>query len=80
MKVRQSFITNFNKLRLRVLGIFSYRKAAAEAWVLMCTPFNGKNITKTPPHFKDALPVQFFIDGLKVKGFHFKPENDVAAR
>ena len=77
MKIKQSLLTLYNKERLRLIGILSARKAAAKAWRLMCTPFNGKNITKTPPLFDSASPVEFPIQKWKVKGFHFKPEGDV---
>ena len=58
--------------------MISTRKAAVKAWRLMCTPFNGKNITKTPPLFDNAYPVEFFVKKLKVKGFHFRPEEEVS--
>ena len=78
MKVRQTVITNYNKVRLRLLGIFSSRSAAVEAWNLMCTPFNGKNISKTPPLFDAASPVELSVEGIVVKGFHFTPPEDKA--
>ena len=59
-----------------MLGIFSSRMAAAQAWNLMCTPFNGKNISKTPALFASASQVEITIDGLKVKGFHFHPSSE----
>lgn len=56
----------------------STRKAAVKAWRLMCTPFNGKNISKTPPFFDNASPVEFYVKKFKVKGFHFKPEDEIS--
>ena len=43
----------------------------------MCTPFNGKNISKTPPLFDSATPVEITVKKLTVKGFQFTPENNV---
>ncbi len=76
MKIKQSVITFFNKERLRLIGMISTRKAAAKAWRLMCTPFNGKHISKTPPFFDNASLVEFHVKKFKVKGFHFKPEDE----
>jgi pimeloyl-ACP methyl ester carboxylesterase len=78
VKIKQSFLTLYNKERLRLIGLISSRRAAVKAWRLMCTPFNGKNISKTPALFDAASPVEFFIKKLKVKGFHFKPEDEVS--
>ncbi len=74
MKIKQSLLTFYNKERLRLIGILSTRKAAAKAWRMMCTPFNGKNISRMPPFFDSALPVEITIKKLKVKGFHFRPD------
>ena len=76
MKIKQSFITFYNKERLRLIGIVSTRKAAAKAWRLMCTPFNGKNISRTPPLFDSATPVEIAVKKMTVKGFHFTPEKN----
>lgn len=44
----------------------------------MCTPFNGKSVSKTPPLFDDALPVEFFVKKFKIKGFHFRPDETIS--
>ncbi len=76
MKIKQTLLTLYNKERLRLIGLVSTRKAAVKAWRLMCTPFNGKNIAKTPQLFDAALPIDFYLKKLKVKGFHFKPDEE----
>lgn len=71
-KYKQDTELLLTKYKLRLIGLVSRRKAAAAAFVALCTPFNGKNLSKPPAIFKSAQPVELKVaGGLVVKGFHF---------
>lgn len=75
LKLAQRVVISYYRTKLKAISYISVDKAAKKAFDLFCTPYSGKPKRKAPPIFKHAEKISFIIEGIKVRGFHWMPEN-----
>ncbi len=75
MKLTQRIAFGYFKTKFNTLGAISPRKAAEAAFSLFCTPYHGKPKRKAPAIFNDAIKLEFALDNLTIRGFHWKPKH-----
>lgn len=76
MKVAQRIVLGYYRNKFKTLALLSPRKAAEEAFKLLCTPYSRrKNIIPAPPVFKQAENLSFTLAGNTIRGFRWKPKS-----
>ena len=75
MKLIQRIVLSYYSNKFKLISIASPRKAAESAFQLFCTPYSKKETLPEPATFAIADKMTIEIDGIKVKGFHWKPEH-----
>jgi alpha-beta hydrolase superfamily lysophospholipase len=70
MKIKQKIAIGYIRLKLKILAIFSKRKAAEEAFRLFSTPYLPK-IKTAPPIFENAERLSFIFNGSKTHGYRW---------
>ena len=68
MKVQKKLAFAFIRTKLNLLTLVNKRKAAEEAFALFCTPLSNGTV-KESVVFKNAEPLEFVLDGKKIKGY-----------
>lgn len=61
----------YYRLKFRIVGLSSPRKAAEQAFELLCTPYSRRRKYKAPPAFKQAELLSFDIDNYNINGFRW---------
>ena len=75
MKIKQKIAIGYIRFKLKLLAVFSKRKAAEEAFRLFCTPYLPR-IKNEPPVFEPAALLNFSLNGSTIRGYrwnHSKP-------
>ncbi|MFT3911880.1 MAG: alpha/beta fold hydrolase [Ferruginibacter sp.] len=67
MNVQKKLAFGYIRTKLNALSIINKRKAGEEAFRLFCTPL--LKLVKPGQVFKDAEPLEFLLDGKKIRGF-----------
>ncbi|MES2432085.1 MAG: alpha/beta fold hydrolase [Bacteroidota bacterium] len=75
MKLRQRLIFAFFRRKIKLIAVFSKKRAAEEAFKLFCTPFSGNPHTK-PLIYLQGKPVKFLSHGRKIRGYRWKHPSD----
>jgi pimeloyl-ACP methyl ester carboxylesterase len=75
MKLAQRLLLKYYKTKIKTVGIVSPKIAAKIAFDLFCKPFQSKTTKKVPVVFFKAKPISLKLNGLTIRGFHWKPEN-----
>lgn len=73
MKLAQRVVIGYYKTKFKTIGLLSPRKAAESAFRFFCTPYVKKPGNKVPPIFHKASRLSFELEGITVRGFHWKP-------
>jgi len=73
MKLIQKLAIRYVKANLRMLSLVSKKKAAKKALKLFSTPML-KEKTKRPAIFEKGEKLSFKIEGISVRGYHWRPK------
>lgn len=74
MKLAQRVVIGYYKTKLRTIGVVSPRIAAEQAFKIFCTPYSRGVQQKEPAIFHKAIQQTIDFEGLRTKGFYWKPE------
>lgn len=74
LKLAQRVVIGYYKTKLKTLALLSPKKASEAAFQLFCSPYSGKPKRKAPPIFHHAQKLKLEIEGLQVRGWHWKAE------
>lgn len=74
LKFAQRVAINYYKVKFKVLSLVSARLAAESVFKLFCTPYSGKPKRKVPSVFARAVNLSFNINGKKIKGWKWEPD------
>jgi alpha-beta hydrolase superfamily lysophospholipase len=77
MKLAQRIVLGYYRNKFKTLALISPRKAAEEAFKLLCTPYSRrKNIIPAPAVFKEAENLSFTLAENTIRGFRWRPKKD----
>ena len=77
LKLAQRVVIGYYKTKLKTLALLSPKKAAEASFQLFCTPYSGKPKRKAPPIFHHAEKLKLEIEGLQVRGWHWKADHPI---
>lgn len=72
LKLAQRIAIGYYQFKIKLISIFSVRKAAEAVFELFCTPYSGKPKRKAPPVFSDAEILKFSFEDRKLYGWRWK--------
>lgn len=76
MKLSQRLALSYIRTKFKLLAAISKKKAAEKAFELFCTP-QKRNLKQPPKIFEQAEKIQFKVEGITVKGWHWRPDTAV---
>jgi pimeloyl-ACP methyl ester carboxylesterase len=74
MKLAQRLVLGYYKNKFRTLALISPKKAAEEAFKLLCTPYSKRKVHKAPPVFEKAGKLSFTLGSNTINGFRWVPK------